>query len=113
MRGLDAAPQRGVAVSRRADLRAAASAAITALDAARRSRTASQARSPSASSAMSGDPEQEVAMVFPSNKNLEALGLHNSLNVLDKWLDPDHIRLHAGEMTTQEMRSVLAVLRAV
>lgn len=52
-------------------------------------------------------------MVFPSNKNLEAMGLRNSLNVLDKWLDPDHIRLHAGEMTTQEMRSVLAVLRAV
>ena len=52
-------------------------------------------------------------MVFPSNKNLEALGLRNSLAVMDRWLDPDHIRLHAGEMTTQEMRSVLAVLRAV
>ena len=35
------------------------------------------------------------------------------LRIIDKWQDPDHIRLHAGEMTTQEMRSVLAVLRAV
>lgn len=51
--------------------------------------------------------------MFPSNKNLEAMGLRNALGVLDRWLDPDHIRLHAGEMTTQEMRSVLAVLRAV
>lgn len=30
-----------------------------------------------------------------------------------KWLSPDHIRLHAGELTAQEMRTVLAVLRAV
>jgi hypothetical protein len=52
-------------------------------------------------------------MVFPSNKNLQAMGLRSSLNVLDKWLDPDHIRLHAGELTAQEMRTVLAVLRAV
>lgn len=52
-------------------------------------------------------------MTFPSNKNLEAMGLRNALRVLDTWLDPDHIRLHAGEMTTQELRSVLAVLRAV
>jgi hypothetical protein len=43
----------------------------------------------------------------------EAVGLSRAYNVLDKWLDPDHIRLHAGEMTTQEMRIVLAVLRAV
>jgi hypothetical protein len=35
------------------------------------------------------------------------------LRIIDKWMDPDHIRLHAGEMTTQEMRSVFAVLRGV
>lgn len=51
--------------------------------------------------------------MFPLNKNLEAMALGKALGVLDRWLDPDHIRLHAGEMTTQEMRSVLAVLRAV
>lgn len=43
----------------------------------------------------------------------EAVGLSRAYGVIDKWLDPDHIRLHAGEMTNQEMRSVLAVLRAV
>jgi hypothetical protein len=31
----------------------------------------------------------------------------------EKWLSPDHIRLHAGELTAQEMRTVLAVLKAV
>lgn len=43
----------------------------------------------------------------------EAVGLSRAYGVLDTWLDPDHIRLHAGEMSAQEMRSVLAVLRAV
>ena len=43
----------------------------------------------------------------------EAVGLSRAYGIIDKWLDPDHIRLHAGEMTNQEMRSVLAVLRAV
>jgi hypothetical protein len=43
----------------------------------------------------------------------EAVGLSTALGIIDKWQDPDHIRLHAGEMTAQEMRSVLAVLRAV
>jgi hypothetical protein len=43
----------------------------------------------------------------------EAVGLSRAYNVVDKWLDPDHIRLHAGEMSAQEMRSVLAVLRGV
>lgn len=38
---------------------------------------------------------------------------HIVLRIIDKWQDPDHIRLCAGEMTAQEMRSVLAVLRAV
>lgn len=35
------------------------------------------------------------------------------MNTFDKWQDPDHIRLHAGELTMQEMRTVLAVLRAI
>ena len=35
------------------------------------------------------------------------------LEIVDRWLNPDHIRLHAGEMAPQEMRTVLAVLRAV
>lgn len=43
----------------------------------------------------------------------EAVGLSRAYGVLDTWLDPDHIRLHAGELTAQEMRTVLAVLRAV
>lgn len=33
--------------------------------------------------------------------------------VLRRWQRADYIRLHAGEMTAQEMRSVLAVLKAV
>lgn len=36
-----------------------------------------------------------------------------AIRIMDKWSDPDHIRLHAGEMTNQEMRSVLAVVRAI
>jgi hypothetical protein len=28
----------------------------------------------------------------------------------NKWLNPDHIRLMAGEMTAEEMRCVLAVI---
>lgn len=32
---------------------------------------------------------------------------------LRRWLDPNHIRLHAGEMTPQELRTVQAVVRAV
>lgn len=43
----------------------------------------------------------------------EAVGLSRAYAVLDRWLDPDHIRLCAGEMTAHEMRTVLAVLRAV
>jgi hypothetical protein len=43
----------------------------------------------------------------------EAVGLSRAYGVLDRWLDPDHIRLHAGEVSAQEMRTVLAVLRAV
>ena len=35
------------------------------------------------------------------------------LRVVEKWLKPDHIRLHAGEMDAQEMRSVIAVVRAI
>lgn len=32
---------------------------------------------------------------------------------MNKWLNPDHIRLIAGELTAQEMRTVLAVVRAM
>lgn len=32
---------------------------------------------------------------------------------LAKWLDPDRIRLHAGEVTAQELRTVQAVVRAM
>ena len=35
------------------------------------------------------------------------------MNLSEKWLNPDHIRLCAGEMTPEEMRTVLAVLKAV
>jgi hypothetical protein len=33
--------------------------------------------------------------------------------ILKNWQRADHIRLHAGEMTAQEMRSVKAVVRAI
>ena len=32
------------------------------------------------------------------------------MNEPNKWLNPDHIRLMAGEMTAEEMRCVLAVI---
>ena len=44
---------------------------------------------------------------------MDSVTLVKVLNIIDKWQDPDHIRLHGGEMTAQEMRSVLAILRAV
>ena len=31
----------------------------------------------------------------------------------EKWSGADHIRLHAGEMTAQELRSVRAVVRSI
>ena len=43
----------------------------------------------------------------------EAIGLSRASNVLDKCLNPDHVRLHVGELSAQEMRTVMAVLRAV
>lgn len=43
----------------------------------------------------------------------QAVALARVLGVIDVWRDPDHIRLHAGEMTAQEMRTVLAVLRGL
>lgn len=33
--------------------------------------------------------------------------------IIEKWLKPDHMRLHAGEMSAQEVRSARAVLKAV
>lgn len=33
--------------------------------------------------------------------------------ILKNWQRADYIRLHAGEMTAQEMRSVKAVVRAI
>lgn len=33
--------------------------------------------------------------------------------IADKWRTPSHIRLHAGEMTAQELRSVQAVAQAI
>ena len=35
------------------------------------------------------------------------------LRVVEQWLKPAHVRLHAGEMSAQEMRSVLAVVSAI
>jgi hypothetical protein len=35
------------------------------------------------------------------------------LEILTKWQNPNHIRLMAGEMTAQEMRTVLAVLSGI
>lgn len=34
-------------------------------------------------------------------------------DVLRRWQQPSYIRLHAGEMTAQEMRSVLAVVKCI
>ena len=34
-------------------------------------------------------------------------------DVLKKWTRADHIQLHAGEMTAQELRSVKAVVNAI
>ena len=36
-----------------------------------------------------------------------------ALAEIAKWQKPSHVRLHAGEMTAQEMRSVQAVLGAI
>lgn len=36
-----------------------------------------------------------------------------AIEIGEKWSGADHIRLHAGEMTAQELRSVRAVVRAI
>lgn len=33
--------------------------------------------------------------------------------IADKWRSPSHVRLHAGEMSAQEMRSAQVVARAI
>lgn len=33
--------------------------------------------------------------------------------IIDEWLRPDHINLHAGEMTVRELRTVLAVVKGI
>lgn len=43
----------------------------------------------------------------------ESIGIARALWVIDKWLKPSHVRLYAGEMTAQEMRTTIAVLKAV
>lgn len=51
-----------------------------------------------------------IQNIDPTTKETYADGVRKTLL---RWQRPDYIRLHAGEMTTQEMRSVLAVLKAV
>lgn len=47
----------------------------------------------------------------------ERLGWKKALvaaaTVADKWRSPSHARLHAGEMSAQEMRTVQAVTLAI
>lgn len=33
--------------------------------------------------------------------------------IVDKWSDGGHLKLHAGEMTAQELRTVQAVVNAI
>lgn len=39
--------------------------------------------------------------------------LEEALAAIALWQSPSHVRLHAGEMTAQEMRSVQAVLGGI
>ena len=43
----------------------------------------------------------------------QKLDYDNIMAIFDKWQKPDHIRLMAGELDEQEMRTVLAILRAI
>lgn len=42
-----------------------------------------------------------------------AEGVTHCVGLAEKWLKPSHVRLHAGEMSAQEMRTVLAVVGAI
>lgn len=36
-----------------------------------------------------------------------------AIEVLNNWTKPDFVRLHAGEMTPQEMRNLVACIKAI
>jgi hypothetical protein len=40
-------------------------------------------------------------------------GMERAAEIAEEWDSPSKIRLHAGEMTAQEMRSVRAILKPV
>lgn len=49
----------------------------------------------------------------PSIKKAVAAERERCRAIASRWLSADHIRLHAGEMTAQELRSVRAVVAAI
>jgi len=51
-------------------------------------------------------------MTAPANPPDE-IGRAEAIASVRKWLKNDHLKLHAGEMTAQETRTVKAVLAAV
>jgi hypothetical protein len=60
------------------------------------------------------DLDAAIKKVGESGKKLGAHeeGMRIS-RILNKWMKPDHVRLMAGEMSAQEMRSVQAVVAAI
>ncbi len=38
---------------------------------------------------------------------------HHCRSIIQQWTSADHIRLHAGELAAQEMRTVKAVVNAI
>jgi hypothetical protein len=53
------------------------------------------------------------AGLLPSERIGWNKAIKNAAQIADKWRNPSHVRLHAGEMTAQEMRSVQSVARAI
>ena len=43
----------------------------------------------------------------------EAQERRRCLRVAKRWTDPEHIKLHCGEMTAQELRTAVAVAKAI
>jgi hypothetical protein len=60
------------------------------------------------------DMDAAITKVGDSGKNLGAhLERMRVVGILYKWMKPQHVRLMAGELSAQEMRSVQAVVAAI
>jgi hypothetical protein len=59
------------------------------------------------------DNLNQIKKEIEQMKEIQLIRTLEIKKILQNWQRADHIRLHAGEMTAQEMRSVKAVVKAI